>query len=165
MRILLGIAVQEIAPRLRGFHWTVEHCRQPMLFTSDRPVMCWRPRSDRDEYEGIGVDTADEIRMPLTLQDLLVIRRRVGLNRGIEQVQPRRFERVNAAVASQCKEFIVTTPDRARSLERFPMAAYRPSLRFDAGPGIQVLPDGREEPMGDVVHTWVPTFAPRAKRR
>ena len=62
MRILLGVAVQEIAPRLRGFQWTVEHCRRPMLFTSDRPVMCWRPRSARDEYEGIGVDTAEEIR-------------------------------------------------------------------------------------------------------
>lgn len=103
--------------------------------------------------------------MPLTPQDLLVIRRQIGLDGGIEQVQPRRFERVNAAVASQCKDFIVTTPDRAQSLELFPMAAYRPSLRFDVGPGVRVLPDGREEPMGDVVHTWVPTFAPRAKRR
>ena len=163
MRILLGIASKEIAPRLCKFHWTVEHCRRPILFTSDRPVMCWRPRSAKDEYEGIGVDTADEIRMPLTPQDLLVIRRQVGLNGGIEQVQPRRFERVNAAVASQCKDFIVTTPHRAQSMELFPMAAYRSSLRFDIAPGTRVLPDGREEPMGDIVHMWVPTFAPRAK--
>jgi hypothetical protein len=164
MAILLGAAVREIAPRLGRFHWTVEHCHRPMLFTSDRPMMCWRPRSVRDEYEGVGVETAEEIRMPLTPQDLLVIRR-IGVDGAIERVQPRRFERVNAAVASQCHEFVVATPDRARSLELLPLAAHLPVLRFDVGPGVRVLPDGREEPMGDIVHTWVPTHAPRAKRR
>lgn len=155
---LLGIAVREIGPRLAKFHWTVEHCRKPMLFTSDRPVMCWRPRSPRDKYEGIGVETADEIRMPLTPNDLLVIRR-VGLDAGIEQVQPRRFERVNAAVASQCHEFVVATASYDRKLELLPIAPHRPVLRFDIGPGVQTLPDGRQEPMGDIVHTWVPTHA------
>jgi hypothetical protein len=164
MAILLGVAVREIAPRLGRFHWTVEHCLKTLLFTSDRPVMCWRPRSVRDEYEGIGVETAEEIRMPLTPQDLLVIRR-IGLDGGIVQVQPRRFERVNAAVASQCHELVVATPDRARSLELLPMAAHRPVLRFDVGLGVRVLPDGREEPIGDVVHTWMPAYAPRTKRR
>jgi hypothetical protein len=52
--MLLNIAIRELAPRLARFHWTVEHCRKPMLFTSDRPVMCWRARSQRDKYEGIG---------------------------------------------------------------------------------------------------------------
>jgi hypothetical protein len=163
MAILLGVAVREIGPRLARFHWTVEHCRRPMLFTSDRPVMCWRPRSARDEYEGIGVETAEEIRMPLTPQDLLVIRP-VGLDGGIQQVQPRRFERVNAAVASQCHELVVTTPSRARSLELLPMAKHRPVLRFDMAPGVRQLPDGREEPMGDILHTWIPTRAARTKR-
>lgn len=159
--MLLNIAIRELAPRLTEYHWTVEHCRKPMLFTSDRPVMCWRPRSPRDKYEGIGIGNADEIRMPLTPYDLLVIRP-VGVDRGIERVQPRRFERVNAAVASQCHEFIVATPSRTVELQLLPLAVHRPVLRFNVGPGVQVLPDGREEPIGDIVHAWVPTHADRA---
>ena len=53
MRILLGVAVQEIAPRLRRLHWTVEHCRRPILFTSDRPVMCWRPAAPGTNTRGL----------------------------------------------------------------------------------------------------------------
>ena len=44
--------------------WSVEQCRKPMLLTSDRPVMCWRPFSARDRLEGIGIETAPEVRMP-----------------------------------------------------------------------------------------------------
>jgi Protein of unknown function (DUF4238) len=156
--MLLGIAIREIAPRLIRSRWTVEHCRKPMLFTSDRPVMYWRPRSPRDKYEGIGLENAEEIRMPLTPHDLLVFRP-VGLDGGIEQVQPRRFERVNAAVASQCHEFVVAAPSRRRELQLLPIASHRPVLRFNMAPGVRVLADGREEPMGDVVHMWVPTHA------
>ena len=48
--------------------------------------------------------------MPLTPQDLLVIRRQAGLDGGIEQVQPRRFERVNAAVASSASNSLSQRP-------------------------------------------------------
>lgn len=156
--MLLGIAIKEIAPRLIKFHWTVEHCRKPLLFTSDRPVMYWRPRSPRDSYEGIGLENAEEIRMPLTPNDLLVIRP-IGVDGTIEHVQPRRFERVNTAIASQCHEFVVAAPSRVRELTTLPIAAHRPVLRFNIGPGTRRLPDGREEPMGDIVHMWVPTHA------
>lgn len=156
--MLLGIAIREIAPRLIKFHWTVEHCRKPMLFTSDRPVMYWRPRSPRDKYEGIGLETAEEIRMPLTPHDLLVIRP-IGVDGGVEPMQPRRFERVNAAVASQCHEFVLAAPSRMRELKFLPLASHRPVLRFNMAPGVRELPDGGEEPMGDIVHMWVPTHA------
>ena len=163
MGILLGSAVKEIGPRLARYGWIVEHCRKPMLFTNDRPVMCWRPRSLRDRFEGVGVETAEEIRMPLTPQNLLVIRPTGGAN-GIEDVQPRRFDRVNAAVASQCHEFVVATPGSAERLKLLPLAVHRPVLRFDMAPGIQKFPDGREEPMGDILHTWVPTHADRVPK-
>jgi hypothetical protein len=159
--MLLGIATRELGPRLERYSWTVEHCRKPMLFTSDRPVMCWRPRSIRDRYEGIGIETADEIRMPLGPHNLLVMRR-TGVDAGSEQVQPRRFERVNAGVASQCHEFVVAKRSSAQALEYLPLASHRPVLRFDIGPGIRELPDGSQEPMEDIVHTWVPAHADRA---
>jgi hypothetical protein len=156
--MLVDIAVNEIAPRLIKFHWTVERCRKPLLFTSDRPVMSWRPRSSRDKYEGIGLENAREIRMPLTPNYLLVIRP-IGVDGGIEQVQPRRFERVNDAVASQCHEFVVAAPSRIGELRTLKIATHRPVLRFNMGPGTRVLPDGREESMGDIVHMWTPAHA------
>jgi hypothetical protein len=160
MAMLLDIAITHLAPRLSSYHWRVEHCRKPILFTSDRPVMTWRPRSPRDEYEGIGIENADEIRIPLTPQDLLVICP-IGVDRGIERVQPRRFQRVNNAIASQCHEFIVGVPTRVRDLELVRFAAHRPVLRFNLGPGVRELPDGSQEPMGDIMHMWSPTRADR----
>jgi len=161
MAMLLDIAIRVLAPRLASFNWTVEHCHSPMLFTNDRPVMCWRPRSPRDRYEGVGLDNAEEIRMPLTPRDLLFIRP-VGLDGGVERVQPRRFEQVNAAVSSQCHEFVIAAPGRIQELQLLPMAPHRPVLRFNMAPGVRALPDGRQEPMGDIVHTWVPVHADRA---
>lgn len=155
MRMLFDIAIRELAPRLDRYSWVVEHCRKPILFTSDRPVMFWRRPSPSDSYEGIGLETADEIRMPLTPSDLLVVRHS-GVDMPVQQVQPRRFERVNADLVPQCHEFVVATPGRVGALALLTLAKHRPVMRFDIGPGLRELPDGRQEPMGDVVHTWGP---------
>jgi hypothetical protein len=152
----LDIAIRKLGPRLAQHRWSVEHCAKPILFTSDRPVMCWRPRSGRDAYEGIGIETADEIRLPLSPQDLLVMRP-TGIDEGVRRVQAPRFERVNAAVASQCHEFVVGRRGRADHLKAIQLAEHRPSLRFNFGPGFRHLPDGREQSIGDIVHMWVPT--------
>lgn len=158
MRMLFGIAIRELAPRLERYSWTLEHCRKPILFSSDRPVMHWRQPSPRDRYEGVGLETADETRMPLTPNDLLVIRQS-GVDSAIQQVQPKRFDRVNLDVASQCHEFVIATPSLVRDLELLKLAKHRPVLRFDIGPGFQQMPNGQREPTGDVIHSWVPVRA------
>jgi hypothetical protein len=164
MAMLLHIAVDEIRPRLAMMSgWTVEHCRKAVLLTSDRPVMCWRPRSLRDSYQGIGVETAEEIRWPLTPQDLLVMRPRAR-DGGLEQVSTQRFERVNAGVASQCHEFIVGTLSCRQNLQFLPMEEYRPVLRFNVGPGVRQLSDVREEAMGEILHMWLPVHATKPRR-
>ena len=165
----LDVAVTQLAPRLARMHWSVEHCRKPMLFTSDRPVMSWRLPTPRDRIEGIGIETAQEVRFPITPAELLVMRPRGGATAIIE-VQPKRFERVNQDIAAQCHEFVVATRQRLRQLELLTLAPHRPVLRFDVGPGYRQLPDGRSEPMGDIVHSWVPLRAanggvPRRARR
>ena len=163
MAMLLHIARNEIGPRLTAmFGWTVEHCRKPTLLTSDRPVMYWRPRSVRDYYEGIGVETCEEIRWPLTPQDLLILRPRVK-DDGIEQVSTRRFERVNAGVASQCHEFNVGTLRCCRNLQFIPIEKYRPVLRFNVAPGVRELSDGHEEGLGDILHIWFPAHATKPR--
>lgn len=152
----VDIAVEKLAPALARMSWSVEHCRKPILLTSDRPVMRWRPPSPRDDYEGTGIETAHEIRLPLSPTDLLVMHRGDTGAAPLEVVQPRRFERVNRDIAAQCHEFVIATPRRARHLEAALLAAHRPVVRFNVGPGFQQRPDGSTESIGDIVHAWVP---------
>jgi Protein of unknown function (DUF4238) len=154
--ISLSVAILELGPRLAGKRWSIEHCTKPILFTSDRPVMCWRPPSARDAIEGIGIDTADETRLPLTPNDLLVMRSG-GVDAAVRRVQPRRFQRVNAAVGSQCQDQVIAHRSQITQLEALRLADHRPTVRFNFGPGFRLLPDGTHEPMGDIVHTWTPT--------
>lgn len=158
LAVSIDIAVGKLGPTLGRMHWSVEHCRKPMLLTSDRPVMSWRPPSPRDRYEGIGIETAHEVRLPLSPSELLVMRH-ADSGAALIEVQPRRFERVNRDVAAQCHEFVIATRRRARQPESVPLAAHRPVVRFHVGPGYQQRRDGITEPMGDIVHTWVPLRA------
>lgn len=155
MRVLFDIAVRRIAPLLGEYSWSVEHCSKPILLTSDRPVMTWRPRSPRDQFEGVGLATADEIRFPLTPSDLLIIRR-AGYQEGVRTVQTKRFRRVNADIASQCQDQIIGAIASRVEMEALPLADWRPSIRFNVGPGWQIADDGTEENIGDVVHMWSP---------
>ena len=152
------IALRQLGPRLTRLRWKVEHCRKPILLTCDRPVMYWRPHVPSDAYEGIGIHSAREIRLPLTPQDLLVIRSE-GAEDSIEHVQPRRFEAVNLETAAQCHEFVIAPFSRPSLLKALVIAKHRPVLRFDIAPGFRENPNGSHEPMGDILHTWIPTRA------
>lgn len=151
----MDVALKEIAPRLGQLRWTVETCRKPILFTSDRPVMCWRPKSYRDRFEGLGLDNADEIRMPLDPRSLLILRRSVH---GVTpvRVEPKRFAQVNVDIAAQCFEFVSTRRHRIGDLHSLQMADRLPTLRFNMAPGWRAMPGGRDEPMGDILHMWTP---------
>jgi hypothetical protein len=154
----LGMAVTEFAPRLGRMQWSVEHCRTPILMTSDRPVMNWRPASRRDRFEGIGIETAEEVRLPLAPNELLVMRH-VASDGPMTEVQVGRFKNVNRDIGAQCHEFVVATRQRARELDRLILAKHRPIVRFNTGPGHQRFPDGHSEAIGDIVHMWTPVRA------
>ena len=118
--------------------------------------MLWRPPSDRDNYEGVGILGAKEVRLPLTPRSLLVIRRARSGDPTV-RVDSKRFEEVNRTTAAQCFEFVVGTPTQEHRLSRLDLARRRPSLRFNVAPGTRRNPDGSEQPLGDIVHTWIPS--------
>jgi len=151
----VDLAVKEYAPKFSRMVWAVETCRKRILFTSNRPVMCWRPKTFRDRFEGISIDNANEIRLPLRPDSMLVLRRQAE-GQGLVRVEPRRFAQVNIDIAAQCFNFVVTRPRRIGDLGRLQMAVRLPSVRFNMAPGWQQSPDGYVEPMGDVIHQWVP---------
>jgi hypothetical protein len=69
----MDIATRKLSPMLQDLHWRVETTDAPILWTSDRPVMPWRPPSTPDRFEGIGYGDADEVRMPLSPTPMLVL--------------------------------------------------------------------------------------------
>lgn len=156
MGIHFDLAVKKVAPLLTEYSWAVEHCPKPILMTSDRPFMTWRPPSYRDAYEGVGIGNSDELRFPLTPSDLLVIQRG-NYQIGVHTVQPKRFMRVNAAVASQCQDQIIGTVKNSADMRALRLADWRPMIRFNTGPGWLESSDGSRERMDDVIHTWSPT--------
>jgi hypothetical protein len=63
----------DIAPRLEAKSWTVRRFRTPTLWTNDCPVHPWRRPDPHGRVGGIGVETADEVRFPLSPAALLVM--------------------------------------------------------------------------------------------
>jgi Protein of unknown function (DUF4238) len=52
---LMFRSVAQLTPHLHDLSWTVEHERKGRFITSDTPLAVWRPPTERDEYEGVGV--------------------------------------------------------------------------------------------------------------
>lgn len=154
--ISLDIAVTKLAPCIQEMTWTLELGRRPILYTSDRPVMMWRPPSPRDAYEGVGLLGATEVRFPLTPRALLVMRPR-GTAAHLRRVEPKRFDEVNRTTALQCFEFLIGTVFQSRRLSSVPLHRRRPALRFNVGPGFEVDASGARQPIGEIIHTWVPS--------
>lgn len=150
----VDVAIRQLAPLLSSRHWRVERSREPLLWSSDRPVMPWRPPSDRDAFEGVGYAEFDEIRMPIGPSAMLILDRRPSVSP--IDVHSRLFHRHNEDIALQCYEFIISVPGRRSRLDAVILADHRPALRFNIGPGLETGPDGVEKSMGDIVHTWTP---------
>lgn len=72
------------------------------------------------------------------------------------QVEPKRFAEVNIDIAAQCFEFVATRRNRKSDLVSIKMAGRLPTLRFNTGPGWATSPYGDAEPMGEILHQWVP---------
>jgi hypothetical protein len=151
-----GLATQELAPVLESLNWQVEECRKPILYTSDSPVIAWRTQSERDEYEGVGIATAEEIWFPLTPRHLLVMTRTFA-NMPCKQVEPKRFVQVNEEIASRCYEFLVATHGRLERLNELTLRSKKPLLRFYRGKGVEWDHLGVGHFTGDeVLHVWAP---------
>ena len=118
------------------------------------------PPSHRDNFEEVDILGASQVGLPLTPRALLVMQR-AGSTVSAKRIDSERFEDVNRTTAAQCFEFVVGTPTQERRLSGLDLAPRRPSLRFNVGPGIQANPDGSVVPLGDVVHSGIPSPQPR----
>jgi hypothetical protein len=152
--LMLG-SVAQLYSVIDAMEWSVETDRKGRLITSDAPVVMWRTPTERDAYEGVGLNNAEEVRFPLDPSKLLVLSHRP---RPItSRMSGERVRAVNAETAAACYSFIVARPDRQHAAEKLRMAAHRPAMRFNVGPGYQEGPDGKLAKMqGDILHFWIP---------
>ncbi len=147
--------VPQLGARIENKAWTLEIARKPRLITADTPVVVWRTPTGRDQYEGVGVDSAEEIRFPIDIQKQIVLLPE-GEQEETVTIEPARVRSCNADVAAGCHHFVLGHPDRPRVLEQVPLARKRPVMRFNTGPLYEECPDGNMVHKGEVLHTWVP---------
>jgi hypothetical protein len=114
----------DIAPRLEAKSWTVRRFRAPTLWTNDCPVHPWCRPDPAGRPGGIGVETADEVRFPLSPAALLVMTRpgTAASNASARQV--------NAEIAKQCQQFVAATQDAKAKLDSLAWSKPPPRLRF-----------------------------------
>lgn len=155
MRLMFDLAVREIAPRLEVMRWELQHSAQGALVTCDRLPIIWRPPSDRDAYEGVGIEGAEELWIPLSPTTLLYLRPGdTEGESGSAELGEARCEMINSHVARHCYRFVFYHP-AFQNETTLTMAAKRPALRFNSGPLYEDTPAGRVA-RGDVLHMWVP---------
>lgn len=108
----------------------------------------------RDDYEGVGVANAEELRFPLDPGKQLVLTRKPRTPSC--RAGPSRTAACNADTAAGCHRFIVGHVAEMGRINALALVPHRPVLRFDTGPLYERSPDGKQVYKGEVIHTWVP---------
>ena len=146
--------VNELERLMLEMHWSLEIARKPGFIASDAPLVLWRRPSFRDRFEGFGLTNAEEARIPISPAMQLVL---THIERDpVRRVEPGRVLASNADLAYACYRVVVGHPGSERRLRLLDLPARRLVVRFDEKPGYRVGPNGAREPLGDVLHTWVP---------
>lgn len=153
MHVMLR-SVTELAPRLAELEWCVEHDRKERFITSDTPLVLWRTPTYRDEFEGLGINNAEEIRFALDPAKQLVFSRKPRT--ASARINPSRSGATNQDAAFACHNFVVAHPNERARVEQLELPARRPTMRFNTGPLLRQLPDGTTIEDGEVLHMWVP---------
>jgi len=151
-------AAWELSRRVIALNWSIEGDGRRELIISDSPVVVWRKPSPRDNFEGFGIENADEVRFPLDPGKQLVLSRRT--RKEFLDVAVHRVRRSNADMAGACHRFIIGSPENRAQVDAQRLDPWRPLLRFNVGPGFEQAPDGTRRRMaGDIVHMWTPRRA------
>lgn len=95
-----------------------------------------------------------EIRFPLEPSRQLVLSR--GSRSLSARITPGRVAGCNQHLAYACHRFVLGHPVGRARLEKLELPTKRPTLRFNTGPLLRRLADGRTIEDGEVLHTWVP---------
>jgi len=109
MAVSMDVAVKSVEPRLEAMKWCVHRYNRPVLMTSDRPVSAWRHQDPGAPPGGVGVETADAVRFPLSPRALLLLTsEKAG---SPSRAADHRHQAVNDETGRHCQHFVVATPE------------------------------------------------------
>jgi hypothetical protein len=151
----LNSAITELSPRISARSWLVRSCRKRILVTTDRPVTNWTRPGVGDQIRGVGLEGAEEVRLPIGPQHLLVLKKS-GPSLSRQQVEPRDFYGANLDAVARCANAVIASPHRSRYLADLELKEFGPKLRFNIGPGFRKLSDGSTQEIGDIIHMFTP---------
>jgi hypothetical protein len=126
--VAVDVAVTQIAPRVETMNWKVHKFRGAPLISSDSPVHAWRRPTQDSEPRGVGIETADEVRFPLSPGALLVMDR--SPRSPTPQWSTRSPRAINAEIGRQCHQFVFGTRRAASAIDRIDLSDWSPRLRF-----------------------------------
>ncbi len=153
MRIMHSIAV-EFMPKLAEMHWSIAVDRKQRFVTADQPVLIWKQPSPRDAFMGVGLQTADEVRLPLDPGKVLVLRHRPRTE--TVRLSPSEVQQCNRDIAHRCHTFIVGSPRQSATIDSLPLRARGPAMRFNVANRWDRDDDGRLfKTDEEILHTWV----------
>ncbi len=146
--------VELYVPRLLSMAWAVEVDRKERFITSDVPAVRWRTPSHRDNFEGMGLDKAEEVRFPLDPSKQLVLSRRART--ASMRITSERVAACNQDMADGCHRFVVGRRDQGALIANLHLTSRRPVMRFAMGPLSVMGADGRKVRESEVIQMWVP---------
>ena len=153
IRIMYDTATT-LTPTLSDMHWSLAVDRKERLITADQPVLIWKRPSPRDAYLGVGIQSADEIRVPLDPSKQLVLRHRSRPE--VIRLSSDDVAACNFDIATRCHAFVVASPRQSTIVEAVPLRERGPVVRFDVGFRYERDERGRLMKTEDeILHTWL----------
>jgi hypothetical protein len=73
IQLMLDLAVNEIAPRIHAMRWAVAKFDEPALLSGDHPITFQVRPEHRSQFQGVGLETADEVRCPIDPSTMLLM--------------------------------------------------------------------------------------------
>jgi len=102
-------SVVALARHVTARTWQLARFPQPVLLTSDTPVVLWAPSATAKPYHA-GLGAADEIRVPLDSRHALIVARRARAGEIVRDLEERHARALNRTVAEAASEWIYYHP-------------------------------------------------------
>jgi Protein of unknown function (DUF4238) len=99
-----------LAGQIMGRIWQLVRFPEPVLLTSDTPVVLWMPSATAKPYQ-VGLGAADEIRLPLDPRHALIVARRARAGEIVRDLGERHARALNRTIAESAAEWMYYHPE------------------------------------------------------
>ena len=103
-------AMPALARQLAARTWQLVRFPDPLLLTSDTPVVLWAPSSAGKAYQ-VGLGSAHEVRVPLDARHALIVARRAPAGEIVRDLGARQARALNRTVAEGAAEWMYYHPE------------------------------------------------------